>query len=206
MSADTVTTPEQRRLYEHFSFPLRFEALLGQVSSSGILTNRQIAIIRARCAGASYVKIQKKFSLCNEEAVSRSLVRTALGFTWTGRDVGGRRSYVSDADILEFKKIVSERSRQINCITRSEGLALAFQLRQTGIQTRIELLTVIQPSRLIEIFDERLLALYPLQEPDDRLSGRSAIKHIWLNLFADLKHSNSPDECFAIANEWKTFW
>jgi hypothetical protein len=71
MSADTVVTPEQRRLYENFFFPLRFDLLLAQVSSPGILSNPQIAIIRARCAGASYVKIQKKVFLCNEEAVSR---------------------------------------------------------------------------------------------------------------------------------------
>jgi hypothetical protein len=146
------------------------EWIVTQLSAPRVLSSQQIEIFRARQAGASYAKIQSMFSLSNPTALTRCLVRTALGFFWCHYHVGGRSSYLSDVDIREFKRIISERARQINCITGSEALVLAFQLRLDRLKTGLELLTKINCRAL----SEKLLEFYPPQEPDD-----GTVRSIW---------------------------
>jgi hypothetical protein len=142
--------------------PERIAMLLSTYGYTRILSKEQISIIRARAAGDSYAKIRADFKLCNEEAVARCLTRTVLGFNWTHKDQGGRPSYLSDAGLAKFDTTVADRSRAINCITKSEARSLAFEIRQDTIRKGISILTQIHSDKLIA----RLQDMYDLQEPD----------------------------------------
>lgn len=129
----------------------------------GLLSKQQVDIFLARAEGASYATIRHRYKLCNDEAVARSLVRSALGFYWIRFCTGGRLSYLSELDALEFQAIVSERSAQINCTTKSEALTILFDLRVRRLRSAIELLRVLNLQRL----SDRLVELYPEIEPDE---------------------------------------
>jgi hypothetical protein len=126
------------------------------------LSKQQIKIIRARAGGACYARIRADFKLCKDEAVARCLTRTVLGFNWTRQNQGRRPSYLSHAGLAKFDKMVADRSRAINCITKSEARALAFEILQETIQTGVNTLTQIHSERLIP----RLKEMYDVEYPD----------------------------------------
>jgi hypothetical protein len=63
-------------------FSIGFEWLVMQLSTLHVLSSEQIEIFHPRHAGVRYTKIQSMFSLSNPTALTRCLVRTALGFFW----------------------------------------------------------------------------------------------------------------------------
>jgi hypothetical protein len=76
----TTATPPPRS--QNSTVSLRFDWLDTQLSATRALSPEQIEIFRTRHAGASYTTIQSMFSLSNPTALTRCLVRTALGLFW----------------------------------------------------------------------------------------------------------------------------
>jgi hypothetical protein len=65
---------------------------LGQMESGnniGLFSNPQVSIFKAGIDGSSYTSICKTFKICNNKAIARCWVRSALGFSWDRTCQGG---------------------------------------------------------------------------------------------------------------------
>jgi hypothetical protein len=105
----------------------------------------------------------------NAEVVARAIVRTLLGFRWHRMIPGGPFSYLSNLDQAHFKKIACDRGHNINCIAKSDAIAIGFELRQTRILRAIHIFSALNCSRLLQ----RLACVYHHQEADSSTIANS---------------------------------
>jgi hypothetical protein len=136
---------------------------------NNILSRIQVDIFVHHAEGATYRKLCRDYCMCSQEALSRFFVRTTLEFHWSYVCQGGPLSFLSDLDIHKFEEAAIEHGRRFNCLSKSDALTLAFELRQQRIRLALELLRILRLDNL----GERLLELYSEKEPDGH-----AVHHI----------------------------
>jgi hypothetical protein len=140
------------------------ELELHQAVNDRVLSPEQVSLLERRKAGDDYMLIRRRFTICNDEGVARAIVRTVLGFRWSRTMTGGPLAYLSNLDQSRFKRIVCDRAEDVNCVTKSDAIAIAFDLRETRILRAIQILAALKCQGLLE----RLAKIYPHQEADGK--------------------------------------
>jgi hypothetical protein len=115
---------------------------------NNILSRIQVYILVHRAEGATYRKLCSDYRIRNQEALSRSFVRTALGFHWSRACQGGPLSVLSDLDIHKIEDAAIECDRHFNCLSKSDTLTLAFELCHQQILLALELLRILRLDNL----------------------------------------------------------
>jgi hypothetical protein len=95
-----------------------------------ILSPIQYQIITDRRQLSSSQELREKYDISSDKAAIKCIIRTAYGFLWTPGNQGGRFGYLSDLDIVLFRKMIVRHATDFDCISRPDAMSLAYQLRQ----------------------------------------------------------------------------
>lgn len=81
--------------------------------------------------GSTVDEIIKKFSLNSKKAISNCIINTIKGNFWfPGYSQGGRSPFISEVDLIGFKKRVSQAARDLTCLNTKEALYFALEIRE----------------------------------------------------------------------------
>jgi hypothetical protein len=93
----------------------------------------------------------KKYQIKSEHSLIRCFLRSCSGRFWDISYPGGAEPYLSDVDQALFKICVLEHMENLNCITTTNAIALAFTLKDQRVKSAIELLNLMQLPKLIKL-------------------------------------------------------
>jgi hypothetical protein len=127
-------------------------------SASGVLSEIQIEIVKARVDGMKWRDIEVSFGLSGQNAISHCIRNTALGYRWEPGYAGGANPYLSAIDEVLFQDILENAAVGLNCITTVVARSVAHSLREHRQKIAIDLLHLWKNGALIN-------NLAPVEQP-----------------------------------------
>lgn len=81
-----------------------------------VFTKIQIGICEMKASNHSCDEIMRKYSLRSQQNISTCITETIRGNIWSpGTSVGGRPCFLSDVDIVTFKRKINQAFFDLDC-------------------------------------------------------------------------------------------
>ena len=110
-----------------------------------VLSPVQIEICQMKVDKKSCQEIIQKFRLKSSSNISTCIRSTIQGNIWSpGESFGGRPSYLSDVDIMYFKRKINESAVNLDCINTKEALQLALELKDLRFRSACAMVSSIK--------------------------------------------------------------
>lgn len=116
---------------------------LRSFAQESLLTAEQVEIFEARRRGSSYAELEARSGVSGPTALKHCLLRTACGFPWWPGMTGGADPYLSPGDQQQFRDFIQAACDEVNCLTATVALSLAFDLAKVRASRARKLLLAV---------------------------------------------------------------
>ena len=116
--------------------------------SENLLTATQVAILEARARKSTYEALQARFGVSGPTALKHGLLRTAQALPWWPGMEGGSDAYLAPGDEARFKTLIDAACDEINCLTATVALSLAYDLAKNRASRARRLLLALRCPKL----------------------------------------------------------